>query len=77
MGDLLAATAELMAIPSVSGEEGALADLVESSLRACPWLEVSRVGDNVVGRTELGHARRLVVAGHLDTVPGEGGVAST
>ena len=69
MGDLLAATAELMAIPSVSGGEGPLADRVEEALRACDWLEVTRLGDNVVARTALGRGQRLVLAGHLDTVP--------
>ena len=58
-----------MSVPSVSGEEGPLADLVESALRACPRLEVVRVGDNVVARTELGREQRIVLAGHLDTVP--------
>ena len=55
MGDLLAATRDLMAVPSPSRSEAALADLVEDALRACPWLDVERVGDNVVGRTTLGH----------------------
>ena len=67
--DLLAATAELVAIHSLSHCEGALADLVERRLRPCPWLEVERSGDNVVARTSLGRAHRLIVAGHLDTVP--------
>jgi succinyl-diaminopimelate desuccinylase len=69
MTDLLVATADLIALPSLSHEERALADLVESSLRACDWLEVERVGDNVVGRTTLERSQRLVLAGHLDTVP--------
>jgi succinyl-diaminopimelate desuccinylase len=69
MGDLLATTADLMATLSLSRHETALADRVEASLRDCPWLEVSRVGDNVVARTDQGRAHRLVVAGHLDTVP--------
>ncbi|HXZ62751.1 MAG TPA: succinyl-diaminopimelate desuccinylase [Acidimicrobiales bacterium] len=72
MGDLLAATADLMAVPSVSGDEGPLADRVERALRACAWLEVTRLGDNVVARTALGRAQRLVLAGHLDTVPPDG-----
>jgi succinyl-diaminopimelate desuccinylase len=72
VADLLSATAELMAIPSLSGGEGPLADLVESALRACPWLDVERLGDNVVGRTALDRAQRLLVAGHLDTVPPAG-----
>ncbi len=72
MSDLLAATAELVAIPSVSHHEGAIADLVEASLRDVDWLETERVGDNVVARTQLGRDQRLVLAGHLDTVPPAG-----
>ena len=75
MGDLLAATRDLMAIPSLSRDEGALAGTVEKALRACPWLQVERVGDNVVARTTLGHRQRLVLAGHLDTVPANGNQA--
>ncbi len=56
-------------IPSVSGAETALADAVEAALRAYPHLEVLRDGDAVVARTTLGRAERVVVAGHLDTVP--------
>jgi succinyl-diaminopimelate desuccinylase len=67
--DLLAATAVLVGIPSLSHAEGALADLVEERLRACDWLDVTRLDDNVVARTMLGRPQRLVLAGHLDTVP--------
>jgi succinyl-diaminopimelate desuccinylase len=63
------ATAELMAVASPSHGEGALADLVEGRLRRCDWLEVERLGDNVVARTRLGRTQRLMLAGHLDTVP--------
>jgi succinyl-diaminopimelate desuccinylase len=69
MTDLLALTAELVAIPSVSHHEAALADRVEADLRRAGHLEVRRVEDTVVARTRLGRARRLVLAGHLDTVP--------
>ncbi len=69
MGDLLAVTTELMAVPSVSGHEAPIADLVHEALSGCSWLEVERVGDNVVARTALGRGQRLVLAGHLDTVP--------
>jgi succinyl-diaminopimelate desuccinylase len=67
--DLLAATAELVAIPSVSHNEAALADHVEGRLRAVPGLQVDRVENNVVARTTLGRPRRLLLGGHLDTVP--------
>lgn len=62
-------TARLVDIPSVSGDEKVLADLVEHALRALPHLTVDRFGNNVVARTHLGRAERVVLAGHLDTVP--------
>lgn len=72
MIDLLAQTADLVAIPSESHHEAALADHVEARLRALGHLQVDRLGDNVVARTMAGRAMRLVVAGHLDTVPANG-----
>lgn len=70
-------TARLCAIESVSGNEAAIADAVESVLVGIgagegPDLEVLRDGDTVVARTRLGLPERIVVAGHLDTVPVEG-----
>lgn len=72
MTDLLARTAELVDIASVSHHEREIADAVERELRAAPALEVTRIEDNVVARTLLGRSRRLVLAGHLDTVPPAG-----
>ncbi|WP_254873052.1 succinyl-diaminopimelate desuccinylase [Schaalia sp. Marseille-Q2122] len=62
-------TAELIDIPSVSGDEARIADAVEASLRACPHLQVTRNGDAVVARTNCGRPTRVIIAGHLDTVP--------
>lgn len=63
-------TAALVDIPSVSGEEAAVADAVENALRSqAPHLEVVRNGDAVLARTNLGRGTRVVLAGHLDTVP--------
>lgn len=67
--DAVAVTAQLVDIPSVSLSEKALADAVEQALRALPHLTVDRDGDAVVARTNLGRAERVVLAGHLDTVP--------
>jgi len=67
--DLTTLTAAICDIASVSGAEAALADAVEAALRAYPHLEVLRDGDAVVARTHLGRAARVVVAGHIDTVP--------
>lgn len=72
MTDLLARTAELVAIPSESHAEARLADHVEGLLRPLGHLTVTRVDDNVVARTQLDRPLRLVVAGHLDTVPVNG-----
>jgi succinyl-diaminopimelate desuccinylase len=70
--DLLVQTAELVAIPSESHHEAALADHVEARLRALEHVRVDRLGDNVVATTTGGRDMRLVVAGHLDTVPANG-----
>ena len=70
-GDLVGLTSALIDIPSVSRDEEALADAVEARLRAGA-LTVDRVGVNVVARTERGLASRVVLAGHLDTVPANG-----
>lgn len=64
-----ALTARLVDFPSVSGEEKDLADAVETALRTLPHLTVDRYGNNVVARTDLGRAERVVLAGHIDTVP--------
>lgn len=67
--DVALLTAALMDINSVSGNEKELADAVEAALLAIPQLTVVRDGDSIVARTELGHAERVILAGHLDTVP--------
>lgn len=71
----LDAAYELVSISSVSRHEAALAAHVESILREVGHLDVERVGDNVVARTLGHHAHRVIVAGHLDTVPGDAGAA--
>lgn len=70
--DLLQLTADLVAVPSESFAEGAITALIESELRSLPHLEVTRVGDNLVARTQLGRPQRVVLAGHSDTVPANG-----
>lgn len=72
MPDLLQRTAELVAVASESLDEAKLADQVEAELRGIEGLTVDRVGDNVVARTTQGRDTRLVLAGHLDTVPANG-----
>ncbi|MET0161834.1 MAG: succinyl-diaminopimelate desuccinylase [Microbacteriaceae bacterium] len=62
-------TRELCDIESVSGDERAAADAIEAALRGAEHLEVVRDGDAIVARTNLGRAQRVVIAGHIDTVP--------
>jgi succinyl-diaminopimelate desuccinylase len=71
-GDLLALTAALVDIASPSFSEATIVEAIEAELRLCDWLTVDRVGDNVVARTDQGHPRRLILAGHTDTVPANG-----
>lgn len=72
--DAVELTCQMIDIPSVSGDEGPLADAVEAALRdagfgSVPALEILRDGDAVCARTRLGLPQRVVLAGHLDTVP--------
>ncbi len=69
-------TRQLVDIESVSGNEAAIADAVEIALSPLAHLEVLRDGDAIVARTNLGRDRRVVIAGHLDTVPVNGNLPS-
>jgi succinyl-diaminopimelate desuccinylase len=68
--------AQLVDIPSVSGAERAIADAVEQAVRPLAHLDVDRDGDTVLARTRLGRSERVVIAGHLDTVPEAGNLPS-
>src|ERR671932_304641 len=67
--DIVDLTRAICDLESVSGEEGPLADAVEAALRRLPHLEVLRDGDAVLALTAFGRPERVVLAGHLDTVP--------
>ncbi|MGA3351595.1 MAG: succinyl-diaminopimelate desuccinylase [Acidimicrobiales bacterium] len=69
---LLELTAELVDIPSVSHDEGKAADFVMAALEGAGHLETTRIGHNVVARSSLDRRWRLVIGGHLDTVPPNG-----
>jgi len=62
-------TRTLCDIPSVSGDESTLADAIEAAVSVLPHLDVYRDGDTIVARTALGRPQRVVIAGHIDTVP--------
>jgi succinyl-diaminopimelate desuccinylase len=68
-GDVVELTSAICDIESVSGNETALADAIEHSLAKYSHLSVLRDGDAIVARTNFGHATRVVIAGHIDTVP--------
>jgi succinyl-diaminopimelate desuccinylase len=70
--DLLQRTAQLVDMFSVSGNEHEIASHVERTLANAKGLEMTRIADNVVARTHLGRSSRIVLAGHLDTVPAAG-----
>jgi succinyl-diaminopimelate desuccinylase len=69
-------TAQLVDIESVSGAEGPIAGAIEAALRPLPHLSVERDGHAVVARTGLGRAERVILAGHIDTVPVAGNLPS-
>ncbi|MGO2654443.1 MAG: succinyl-diaminopimelate desuccinylase [Pseudoclavibacter sp.] len=76
-GSVIDLTRAICDIPSESGDERRLADAVEHALRTQTDLEVLRDGDTVVARTHLGRDRRVLLAGHLDTVPIRDNVPTT
>jgi succinyl-diaminopimelate desuccinylase len=67
--DSVAITQAICDVPSVSGHETPLADLIVEALGGAAHLELIRDGDTIVARTNLGRDRRVVIAGHIDTVP--------
>jgi succinyl-diaminopimelate desuccinylase len=67
--DTITLLEQLVNIESVSKNEQRIADAVEAALRPLGHLTVSRHGNTVVARTSFGLPERVVIAGHLDTVP--------
>jgi succinyl-diaminopimelate desuccinylase len=61
-------------IPSVSDDETTLADAIHAAIAGLSHLDVHRDGDTIVARTDRGRGRRVVIAGHIDTVPINGNV---
>lgn len=78
--DPITLTAALVDIPSESRHEARIADEVEAALRAqlppSSGFEIIRDGDAVLARTRLGRPTRVLLAGHLDTVPAAGNLPS-
>ncbi len=68
-GDVVELTRAICDIESVSGNETALADAIEQSLLKFSHLTVTRDQDAIIARTSLGRSARVVIAGHIDTVP--------
>lgn len=75
-GDPVDLLCQLVDVESVSGDEARITDLVEAALRPYAHLDLMRDGNVVVARTDLSRADRVVIAGHLDTVPIAGNVPS-
>jgi len=71
-GDVVDLTTALVDIPSESRHEDVIADAVLAALSGVAHLEVIRAGNTVVARTNLGRPERVLIGGHLDTVPSAG-----
>jgi succinyl-diaminopimelate desuccinylase len=67
--DVVALTQALVDIESVSHHEGPIADAIEAALAPYEHLHLTRTGNSLVARTEIGLPERVVIAGHVDTVP--------
>lgn len=67
--DIVSVTTDLVNIASVSGDENLIASSIFAALSDCGWLEVHRFQNSVIAKTNLNKASRVIVAGHIDTVP--------
>ncbi len=67
--DVVTLTRQLCDIESVSKDEAAIADAIEAALTPLTHLSLTRRGRTIIARTDLGRAERVVLAGHIDTVP--------
>ncbi len=67
--DIVVVTTDLVNIASVSGDEKLIASSIFAALSDCGWLEVHRFQNSVIAKTNLNKASRVIVAGHIDTVP--------
>jgi succinyl-diaminopimelate desuccinylase len=70
-------TRALVDVESVSRNESEIAGYVQEVLQAAPHLSTERLGNTLMARTDLGREQRVVLAGHLDTVPIAGNFPST
>ena len=62
-------TLDLVNISSVSKDEKSIADSIEEALKKCNHLKLTRVNNSLVAQTSFGNKQRVVIAGHIDTVP--------
>ena len=62
-------TLDLVNISSVSQDEKAISDQVQEALGLVKHLKVTRINNSIIAQTNFGHNKRVVIAGHLDTVP--------
>jgi succinyl-diaminopimelate desuccinylase len=69
LGDVAELTRQLVDIESVSGNEAEIADAIEQALKPLSHLSLTRDGNAIVAKTNLGRAQQVVIAGHIDTVP--------
>jgi succinyl-diaminopimelate desuccinylase len=76
LADPVELTRALVDVESVSGNEARLAGQVEAALRGLPHLSVERIGNVVIGHTDNDRQQRVILAGHLDTVPVAGNLPS-
>jgi len=68
-GDIITLLGDLVDIPSESRSEDAIADAIEAALAGSAHLTVERDGNTLVARTDFGHPDRVLICGHIDTVP--------